>query len=309
MQAEPYHNISIDDGHADFYLNPTPHSLHVPGSSQNFHINHHQTSSFAMQDANQNCPATTGYTATPSFSSCPCYGTFANANAYRPIPSLWQSRSDRHAYASVNPVGDRRYHEFLENAPMHPPYDQPLVQSNYRQTIGPSHDSTSSEREQLTHSDPQRISGLQVTNFPSTNANSHPQEQGQPAQHQLIRRPPRLLLPSAPTAEHQEPSKRAKRFWSKLKASSGVVFASQLQPGQSPFKPKDLTRYRHADRVRNVSCPICRALFASPYHIQAHFPVCVQRNGNPDGLFWDETLPLRWRRYGKSDTIRADKLN
>ena len=261
-----------------------------------------------MQVANDNYPATTGYTATPLSSSHPCYGTPDSANAYQHIPSLWQTRFDQHTYASVNPVGDRDYPEDFGNASIYPYYDQPYVQTNYRHTMGPSHDSISSKREQLSHTSPQGISQLQITNFTSANANLPPPEQGQSGDKpvQVQRQSP---LPCAPTAVHQGTSERARKSWSRLKASSGIVFASQLQPGQSPSKLVELTKIRHAERVRKVSCPICGALFATPYHLQGHFPVCVQRNGNPDGLFWDETLPLRWRRYGKCDTIRADKFD
>lgn len=183
------------------------------------------------------------------------------------------------------------------------------MQTNFCLTTVLSRDSNSSESENLSHSSIQSISELQVNSFPSANTNFLSQEQRQPAQTQPPQNPGQLQLPYAPTAVHQGPSKRARKFWSKLKASSGIVFASRLRPGQSPSKPTDLTKLRRADRVRKFSCPICGGLFASPYHLQGHFPVCVRRNGNPDGLFWDETLPLRWRRYGKCDTIRADKLD
>ena len=183
------------------------------------------------------------------------------------------------------------------------------MQTSYCLSTVLSRDSISSERETFSHSSPQSISELQVTSSTSANANFHSQEQGQPEQNQPVQYAGQPQLSYAPAAVHQEPSKRVRKFWSKLKASSGIVFASQLRPGQSPSKPTDLTKLRRADRVRKFSCPICGGLFASPYHLQGHFPVCVRRNGNPDGLFWDETLPLRWRRYGKSDTIRADKLD
>lgn len=262
-----------------------------------------------MQVANDNCPATTGYTAIPLVSSHPCYGTPDNATAYHPIPSLWQSGSDQRTYTSVNPVRNRRYPEDLGNASIYPCYNQPCMQTNYRHMTGPGHDSIPWELEQLSHSSPQSISQIQVPNFTSAYANLPPQEQGQLAQNEPVQYPGQLPLPSAPTAGYQGTSKRARKFWRELKASSGIVFPSHLQPGQPPSKPIDLTKLRRADRVRNVSCPICGALFATPYHLQGHFPVCVRRNGNPDGLFWDETLPLRWRRYGKCDTIRADKFN
>ena len=137
----------------------------------------------------------------------------------------------------------------------------------------------------------------------NTMSNSHM------AQHQPVQNPHQLPAPFAPTVEHKSNSKRATTHWSKLKASSGIVSASQLKPGQSPSKPLEFTKLRSADRVRNIACPICEGTFVTPYQLQAHFPACVKRNGNPDGLFWDETLPLKWRRYGKADTVRSDEVN
>lgn len=309
MQVEPYHNKPIEDSHAASYLNPNPHSSYVPRSLQISSTDHSQNFNFTMQAANENCPATTGYTSIPAFSSYPCYRTPNNASAHHPIPSLWETRSGQHTYASFNPVSDRHYPKNFENASMHRRYDQPCVQTNHRQMTGSSYDSISSEYERLDHFSPQSISQPQITNFASANANFPPQEQEQPAQNKHDQYPRRSPLPCAPTIEPQSTSTRARKFWSRLKAGSGVVIASQLRPGSSPSRPIELTKLRRAGRVRDVSCPICGGLFAKPYHLQGHFPVCVQRNGNPNGLFWDETLPLRWRRYGKCDTDRDDKLN
>ena len=309
MQAEPNYNTSIDDGHAAFYLDPNPQSLYVPRSSQNDPVDHHQNFNFTMQVANENCPATTGYTPIPLFPSYPYYGIPDPANAYQPIPSLWQTRFDQRTFVSANPVGDRPHPENFENALVYQGYDQPCVQSNYHHMTWHPHDNISSERKGLSHSGPQSISQLQTTNFTSANADFPPELQEQPTQNKPVQCLLQLPLPFAPTARYQGNSKRARKFWSELKASSGIVFASQLQPGQSPSKPIELSKLRRAGRVRDVSCPICGALFATPYHLQSHFPVCVRRNGNPDGLFWDEALSLRWRRYGKCDTIRAEKFD
>ena len=214
MQAELYHDKSIDDGQAACYPNPSPQSLHVPRSSPIAPTYRRPNFNFTMQGANENCPAPTGYTAIPSFSSYPWYGTHDNANEHQFIPSLRQPRSDQRAYALVNPVGDRRYPEAFENASTHPRYDQPCVQTNYHHITGPIHNSISSEREQSSHPSAQNISELQVTNLSSANANFPPQEQGQPAQNQPVQCPRHLPLPSTPTAEHQGTSNRARKFWS-----------------------------------------------------------------------------------------------
>ena len=126
---------------------------------------------------------------------------------------------------------------------------------------------------------------------------------------QPVQYPHQVPSPLVPAVEHKRNSKRATTHWSKLKASSGLVFASQLQPEQSPLGQNEFPKLRTADRVRNIACPISEGTFVTPYQLQAHFPACVKRNGNPEGLFWDETLPPKWRKYGKGDTIRSDNLN
>ena len=126
---------------------------------------------------------------------------------------------------------------------------------------------------------------------------------------QLIQYPHQLPPPVTAAVEHNRDSKRVTTHWSKLRASSGIVSASKVLPGQSPAKPNEFPDRRSADRVRNITCPLCEGTFATLNQLQSHFPACVTRNGNPDGLFWDETLPPKWRKYGKVDTIRSDNLN
>ena len=309
LQIEPKHTKSTYDGGDALYLNRNPHPLYVQRPSQILYGNPKQNFNYTMELTNSNCPATTGYTAIPSLPSHPYYGTPDNSNTHHPIPSLRQTRTDQHTYASVNLVSDRHNRENFKNASIYPCYDEPHVQNNHLQVTEPSHDNISLERERPSHFSLQRISQLQVTSFTSTSANSLPQEKKQPAQNKPVQCPGQFPLPRTSTAVPQRTSDCARKFWSKLKASSGVIIASQLQPGSSPSGPIELTKLRCAERVRKVSCPICEGLFATPYYLQGHFPVCVRRTGNPDGLFWDETLPLRWRRYGKCDTTRADKLN
>ena len=209
--------------------------------------------------------------ATTGYTATPYHGTPGYANTYHPTRSHWQTGSNQHTYGSINTMRDSDHSIDSGNALMYPSHNQPGVQANYPMTS--------------------------------------PQEQDQQAQHQSVHHPPHIPSPLAPAVEHKRNSKRATTHWSKLKASSGVVSASQLKPGQSPLKPNEFPKLRSADRVRDIACPICEGTFGTPYLLQAHFPACVKRNGNPDGLFWDETLPPKWRRYGKGDTTRSDNLN
>ena len=211
--------------------------------------------------------------ATTGYTATPYYGTPDYTSPYHPSRSHWQTGLDQHTYAFINTMSNSHYSNGGGNALMYPYYNQPGVQTSYPMASLP------------------------------------PQAQDQLAQHQPVQYPHQVPSPFAPTVEHRGNSKRATAHWSKLKASSGVVSASQLQPGQSPSKPNEFPKLRSADRVRNIACPVCDGTFVTPYQIQAHFPACVKRNGNPNGLFWDEMLPPKWRRYGKADAVRSDERN
>lgn len=83
-------------------------------------------------------------------------------------------------------------------------------------------------------------------------------------------------------------SQHAQQMKDVLDAVSGVVIPSKLAPGESikpnPSRAKDHTSLKFA-------CPLCNTLFNKIDHVKAHFPSCVRRYGNPDGIRWSDGLP------------------
>ena len=67
---------------------------------------------------------------------------------------------------------------------------------------------------------------------------------------------------------------------------------SLLKLGQSPIRSPFASRRKHSVsfRVRDKRCPICGDGFRRPCELKPHFVVCVRRNGNPQGFYWDGTL-------------------
>lgn len=83
-------------------------------------------------------------------------------------------------------------------------------------------------------------------------------------------------------------SEATKRRKSRLDAVSGVIVPSKLAPGE---KPKNLQGQARATTPILFFCPLCEGGFARKDHMCSHFPACVDRNGNPNGLRWDHGLP------------------
>ena len=85
------------------------------------------------------------------------------------------------------------------------------------------------------------------------------------------------------------PSERTKKRNDRLSAVNGVVIPSKLAVGQLPYtgpcQPGD-------SATLNLSCPLCKGPFGRADHVRSHFPACVDRNGNPDGLRWNDGLPV-----------------
>lgn len=85
------------------------------------------------------------------------------------------------------------------------------------------------------------------------------------------------------------PLERTKKRNDRLSAVNGVVIPSKLAVGQLPYtgpcQPGD-------SATLNLSCPLCKGPFGKMDHVKSHFPACVDRNGNPDGLRWNDGLPV-----------------
>ena len=92
---------------------------------------------------------------------------------------------------------------------------------------------------------------------------------------------------------HRSPKKWGKRNektqakYDRLDTVNGVVTPSKLAPDQAPIMRP--SRANAGTPLRYV-CPLCTARFANSWHVKSHFPGCVGRNGNPDGLRWDHEV-------------------
>ncbi|KAL8721486.1 MAG: hypothetical protein Q9225_001831 [Loekoesia sp. 1 TL-2023] len=65
----------------------------------------------------------------------------------------------------------------------------------------------------------------------------------------------------------------------------GRVIPSKLKGGEAPQLPRQKSESTETD----VRCIICGAGYEGPnrrYHVEQHFPICVKRNGNPEGYHW-----------------------
>ena len=85
-----------------------------------------------------------------------------------------------------------------------------------------------------------------------------------------------------------KPSTRTKLFNKKLDAVNGVVIPSKLLPGTLPTKHQSMAS---PDTPLTMLCPRCKGAFGKRDHVKSHFAACVGRNGNPQGLRWDDGLP------------------
>ena len=79
---------------------------------------------------------------------------------------------------------------------------------------------------------------------------------------------------------------RARAMYAKLAAVNGVVIPSKLAGRRVP------RIFVHGIKARdsNLFCPLCKCAFGKKYNVKTHFLACVNRNGNPDGLRWDDDL-------------------
>ena len=85
------------------------------------------------------------------------------------------------------------------------------------------------------------------------------------------------------------PSARTKKKEDRLNAVNGVVIPSKLAVGQSPWMAPPQSG---SSATLDFACPLCKGYFNKMDHVKSHFPACVDRNGNPDGLRWNDGLPV-----------------
>ena len=83
------------------------------------------------------------------------------------------------------------------------------------------------------------------------------------------------------------PSERTRVMNQRLESVNGVVSASKLAPGMLPVAYRSQAKSGYS---LSLACPVCGGLFGKLDHVRSHFPACVDKNGNPLGLRWDDGL-------------------
>lgn len=96
-----------------------------------------------------------------------------------------------------------------------------------------------------------------------------------------------------PTRSKHKRNARNNRFEARLSAVNGVISPSKLTAGQAPIPGKGGSA---ANVVRDRQCPLCLVAYARDANVKSHFAACVERNGNPQGLFWYSHPSIRSRR-------------
>lgn len=69
----------------------------------------------------------------------------------------------------------------------------------------------------------------------------------------------------------------------RLAACNGITIQSKLPAGQRPSQG-----IKKGNERKGHPCIICDRKFVRKHHVRAHFPTCVERNGNPAGARWDD---------------------
>lgn len=85
------------------------------------------------------------------------------------------------------------------------------------------------------------------------------------------------------------PAQRAARqrsFHQRLAAVNGITSPSKVPRGQHPWAPPP------PKKKKNQIYPCARCGYRCSYreNLRSHFPNCVKRNGNPDGLRWSDAV-------------------
>lgn len=115
-------------------------------------------------------------------------------------------------------------------------------------------------------------------------ATSSPQE----SEHATRQTATRQVIEPIPTQGPRYESERKTRFNDRLNAVSGVVVPAKLGL-RTPVQTQSSMSY--SSTQLEFPCPLCKSLFGRRDHVKSHFVACVNRNGNPDGLKWDDGVP------------------
>ena len=98
-------------------------------------------------------------------------------------------------------------------------------------------------------------------------------------------------IPRPPRSGPRYQSERKTKSNDRLNAVNGVVVPPKLLARRTfHVHPPSLPR-PSSTPGSHFACPLCKSLFGRKDHVRSHFPACVDRNGNLDGLRWDDGLP------------------
>ena len=84
-----------------------------------------------------------------------------------------------------------------------------------------------------------------------------------------------------------------------LAAVNGVVIPSKVPSGQLPNQGGKVPVISHS----LYSCSICGRKFVKKHHVKIHMWPCVQRNGNPNGVRWDDACNNKVDLIWSSDLV------
>ena len=106
----------------------------------------------------------------------------------------------------------------------------------------------------------------------------------------------------APPAQHTPPlrkrtTERVKTRFKRFTAVNGVVMPSKVPLGQLPDQGIQVSGI--IDSL--YACSICARKFARKDNVGTHMWPCVQRNGNPNGVRWDDAWNHGVNSTGSSD--------
>lgn len=84
------------------------------------------------------------------------------------------------------------------------------------------------------------------------------------------------------------------QFEERLASVNGVVIPSRVPEGEELYRKRPLhSNIRRVKQKSRMTCIICDADCKDQRGLRAHFVVCVERNGNPNGARWDDPLKNR----------------
>ena len=94
-------------------------------------------------------------------------------------------------------------------------------------------------------------------------------------------------------------------FEARFTAVNGVIVPSKISPGGQAYT-KNPWRVEKSTWVKKAinTCTICGKDCKDKRGLRNHFVACVDRNGNPLGACWDDSLKLNEAANKRSDSLQ-----